>query len=69
MANLIPLINYDTCPKGDMTTELLWFSAVCNMNHRGRVTEGEVRSFLRDKQGRPDLADAFATSYLLESAQ
>lgn len=68
-AILLPLIDPDTCPEGDMRLELLWFTGVCNINKKGTTTESEVRAFLRDKQGRPDLAEAFSTSYLLACAQ
>jgi hypothetical protein len=47
-----------------MYRELLWFETVCRIKRIRRTTEEEVRSFLRDERGRPDLADAFSTSYL-----
>lgn len=54
----------EVCPTGDMFQELLWYETLCRMNKKTRTTENEVRAFLRDDQGRPDLAEAFSISYL-----
>ena len=62
---LLTMLNPDKCPEGDMRMELIWFCALGNINKKTLVTEDEVRAFLRDEQGRPDLAEAFSTSYLL----
>ena len=51
-----------------MYTELMWFETLCRINKKTCTTEEEVRAFLRDKQGRPDLAEAFSTHYLLSAA-
>jgi hypothetical protein len=52
-----------------MYGELLWFETVSRINRVKTTTEEEVRTFLRDTQGRPDLAKAFSTRYLLEASQ
>ena len=62
---MFAMVDPDACPEGDMLNELIWFATVCNINKKGTATEAEVRTFLRDTQGRPDLAEAFSTSYLL----
>jgi hypothetical protein len=62
---LLTMLNSDKCPEGDMRMELIWFCGLCNSDKKTLVTEDEVRAFLRNDQGRPDLAEAFSTSYLL----
>lgn len=69
MSKLLTLMNPETCPEGDMYGELLWFETVSRINRVKTTTEEEVRTFLRDTQGRPDLAKAFSTRYLLEASQ
>lgn len=66
---LLTLMDPDTCPDGDMYDELLWFETLCRIKKQSHTTEDEVRAFLRDTQGRPDLAEAFSTSYLLEGSR
>lgn len=68
MTEMLTLLDPDACPDGDMYTELMWFETLCRINKKARTTEEEVRAFLRDKQGRPDLAEAFSTHYLLSAA-
>lgn len=62
------LMDPETCPDGDMYDELLWFETQCRIQKKTRTTEAEVRAFLRDEQGRPDLAEAFSTDFLLAAA-
>lgn len=65
MTEMLTLLDPETCPDGDMYTELMWFETLCRISKKTRATEEEVRAFLRDKQGRPDLAEAFSTDFLL----
>lgn len=69
MTKLSTLMDPETCPEGDMFNELVWFETICRINKKTTTTEEEVRAFLRDDQGRPDLAEAFSTHYLLSISE
>ena len=64
MTRLLTLMDPEECPDTDMYRELLWFETLSRIKRVRHTTEEEVRLFLRDERGRPDLADAFSTSYL-----
>ena len=64
MTELTTLLDPETCPEGDMFTELLWYETQCSIKRKLETTEAEVREWLRAR-GRPDLAEAFSTRYLL----
>jgi hypothetical protein len=66
---LLTMMDPEECPNTDMYGELLWYETLCRIKGIRHTTEEEVRAFLRDAQGRPDLADAFSTSYLLADHQ
>lgn len=62
--NLRPILNPDHAPKGDMLDALTWLETRCRIRGTAFVTEDDVLKFLRD-EGRPDLAVAFVTDFLL----
>lgn len=64
MTRLLTIMDPEECPDTDMYRELLWFETLSRTKRVRHTTEAEVRSFLRDERGRPDLAEAFSTSYL-----
>jgi hypothetical protein len=69
MTTMLTMLDPDTCPDGDMYDELLWFETLSRIGKKRHTSEDEVRAFLRDTQGRPDLAEAFKASYLLAVSQ
>jgi hypothetical protein len=60
-----PILNPDNPPTGDMFTALNWLETLCRMRGQMEITEAEVVEHLAVAEGRPDLARAFATGYLL----
>lgn len=65
MSELLTIVDPDECPHGDMAKALNWFETKCRVRGVRRVSEGDVRAFLRDDYERPDLAEAFNPRYLL----
>lgn len=65
MTLLRPIINPELPPTGDMLDALTWLETAHRMREIAKITEGEARAFLRDEEGRPDLAEAFSPLFLL----
>ena len=61
---LRPVINPDNPPSGDLFNALNWLEALCRTNGVERVTENDVRRFLAEDEGRPDLAKVFSAEHL-----
>jgi len=49
----------------DMEDALNWFCHECQVKGIPCVTVEEVKAFLRDEEGRPDLADQFTSDLLI----
>lgn len=66
---LLTIVDPDECPAGDMAKALNWFETKCRIREVRSASSDEVRSFLRDEYGRPDLAEAFSPRYLIAGRQ
>lgn len=60
-----PILNPDNPPTGDMFTALNWLETLCRIGGQTYITEAEVLDHLAVTEGRPDLARAFVTGFLL----
>ena len=65
---MFPRRNFKADVSDDMEDALNWLCARCHAEHVTCITLEEVRAFLRDEEGRPDLADQFTTDLLLPLA-
>lgn len=59
-------MNPDHPPEGDLLTALTWFETRCRIRGLKEVTEAQVREFLAEEEGRPDLASEFVRAHLCE---
>lgn len=64
MPRLLALRNGDITLSDDMEDALNWFCCECNTRGSVVVTEEEVKAWLRDEEGRPDLAEQFTPNLL-----
>lgn len=65
MTSLYPLRNFDVAVSDDMASALNWFCARSKIRRVREITTEDVRTFLREDQNRPDLADQFVSDLLL----
>lgn len=61
---MLSLLNPDIPMSEDMEDALNWFCAKCQARSYTLTNEDEVRAFLRDEEGRPDLAEQFTPNLL-----